>query len=208
MADAPDLGIVVSESERRIPTKPATPPAPLTAVYHKGRVFEVPAQEYCSMRDNQRDAICDRAEELGLTVYSKRSHGCIYCRHSPKNLTILMQQQLPRVIIDENTDVAGKCGFHCDDTKTAGLCTHHITGIRYMAQPFPCAFDIAGAQVLVEKGLLDTYEVARPFDYPTLEQLDNDATVRRRFRVDGNDSTPMRWWRRLLDMFYRCKMVS
>lgn len=212
MATIPVINYAPRQPSGRLrPIKPAvTPGTPCDVIFHEGKVYEVPVPIVSYLRAIESFAIRERAASLGLDIDSRGVYGCSYCKHSPRNIQVLINRMLEEdldMVMDANTDAGPSCRFPVSTTKVATAVTHKSTGIKYMAQEPPCAATVAKVSVLVEKGHLDDYLVDKPFDYPTFHQLDTDPRARQRYRVSGPGMdntwavTALPWWSRLVRLF-------
>lgn len=202
---------LTSEDGKEIPMpeKPKIDPnKPKDVIKYKDQVFEVNGDWvfYLSKLPDILPERINRACQWGMgMMYPDGGYGCHYCNHYKHNLDKLkaeLESNPPtggievggtNIVIGEpiimHTSEAG-CGYEELNVRWAGTLEDRETGAIAIALREPCVVDEATIEVLVQRGLLNEFEVpGKEFDFPTLEQLSNNPEIEKKYTLSPGSKT-------------------
>ncbi len=167
-----------------------TEDSPRDFIKYNGRVFEVPTATYHYLQNLPEvlEARIKRAREMGMAfMYPDGGYSCHYCNHYVNNLDKLLSQSDGEEVIIHNTQGEPKTGVtNClyervEDVARATFMQNEERGLIVIAKTNPCVVEDATILEISERGYFDEYEVDREFDFPTIQELEENPKLIKRF---------------------------
>ena len=174
---------------------------PKSVIRYKDRIFEVPAPmvHYLADLPENLPSRIRRAIENGMGfMYADGAFACWYCNHYRANLATIMESEVqrlnetgdnPRPIAVSQAGTPGVSVSGCfymgdENVRFARPYTNPRTGAVVIAQGKPCVVYDTMIADLVERGLLDEYEVkGKKFNYPTLDELKENPRLEKAYTI-------------------------